>query len=52
MCIRDRDLANGQWVFFDQALQRPQSTNPRALSDVFFSSENLLSAMDLSLIHI
>ena len=45
--IKDElDLANGQWVFFDQALQRPQSTNPRALSDVFFSSENLLSAMD------
>ena len=45
--IKDElDLANGQWVFFDQALQRPQSANPRALSDVFFSSENLLSAMD------
>jgi nitrate/nitrite-specific signal transduction histidine kinase len=45
--IKDElDLANGQWVLFDQALQRPQSTNPRALSDVFFSSENLLSAMD------
>ena len=45
--IKDElDPANGQWVFFDQALQRPQSTNPRALSDVFFSRENLLSAMD------
>ncbi|MGM9425135.1 type IV pili methyl-accepting chemotaxis transducer N-terminal domain-containing protein [Hydrogenophaga sp. MI9] len=42
-------LADGQWLFFDQALQRVQSgasASPRPLSDVFVTSENLLSVMD------
>jgi hypothetical protein len=42
-------LADGQWLFFDQALQRVQSgaaTTPKPLSDVFVTSENLLSVMD------
>jgi len=40
-------LADAQWVFFDQALQRVQSaTGPKSLSDVFVTSENLLSVMD------
>ncbi|MCJ0762503.1 type IV pili methyl-accepting chemotaxis transducer N-terminal domain-containing protein [Variovorax terrae] len=47
--IRDElALADGQWVFFDLALQRPQAStvHARALSDVFVSSENLLTIMD------
>ena len=45
--IRDElALADGQWVFFDHALQRIQGANPTALSDVFVTSENLLSVMD------
>ncbi|MBT9551626.1 MAG: type IV pili methyl-accepting chemotaxis transducer N-terminal domain-containing protein [Hydrogenophaga sp.] len=41
-------LADGQWFFFDQALQRMQSAGAAAkpLSDVFVTSENLLSVMD------
>ncbi|MDP3832860.1 MAG: type IV pili methyl-accepting chemotaxis transducer N-terminal domain-containing protein [Hydrogenophaga sp.] len=43
-------LADGQWFFFDQALQRMQTTGAGAaaktLSDVFVTSENLLSVMD------
>jgi len=39
-------LADGQWIFFDHALQRMQGVNPHALSDVFVTSENLLSVMD------
>jgi hypothetical protein len=40
-------LADGQWIFFDTALKRMQSgTSAKALSDVFVSSENLLSVMD------
>jgi hypothetical protein len=41
-------LADGQWVFFDQALQRMQGAGAAAkpLSDVFVTSENLLSVMD------
>jgi len=41
-------LADGQWVFFDAALQRMQgggSTN-RQVAEVFVASENLLSSMD------
>ena len=39
-------LADGQWVFFDSALQKAQTASPRALSDVFVASENLLAVMD------
>ena len=44
-------LADGQWVFFDAALQRMQAGNAtgntaRLVSDVFVASENLLSSMD------
>ena len=41
-------LADGQWVFFDHALQRQQGAGAAAksLSDVFVTSENLLSVMD------
>lgn len=41
-------LADGQWFFFDQALQRMQTAGAAAkpLSDVFVTSENLLSVMD------
>ena len=45
--IRDElSLADGQWFFFDQALQRVQSgaaATAKPLSDVFVTSENLLS---------
>lgn len=42
-------LADSQWLFFDQALQRVQSgaaSTAKPLSDVFVTSENLLSVMD------
>ncbi len=39
-------LADSQWIFFDHALQRMQGANAHALSDVFVTSENLLSVMD------
>jgi len=41
-------LADGQWFFFDKALQRMQTAGAtaRPLSDVFVTSENLLSVMD------
>lgn len=41
-------LADGQWFFFDKALQRMQNAGATAkpLSDVFVTSENLLSVMD------
>jgi hypothetical protein len=42
-------LADGQWLFFDQALQRLHRGTAAAakpLSDVFVTSENLLSVMD------
>ena len=41
-------LADGQWFFFDQALKNMQApgANPKGLSDVFVTSENLLSVMD------
>lgn len=47
--IRDElQLADGQWVFFDAALQRMQNANRTAKpgTEVFVSSENLLSVMD------
>ncbi|CAN7295239.1 type IV pili methyl-accepting chemotaxis transducer N-terminal domain-containing protein [Acidovorax sp. LjRoot129] len=45
---QELQLADGQWVFFDAALQRMQGgTNlGRKVSDVFVASENLLSSMD------
>jgi hypothetical protein len=41
-------LADGQWVFFDVALQKLQEGqgSSKSLSEVFVSSENLLSVMD------
>jgi len=40
-------LADGQWVFFDAALNKIQSgANAKSAQDVFVSSENLLSVMD------
>lgn len=41
-------LADGQWVFFDAALQRLQggAQTTRPGTDVFVASENLLSVMD------
>lgn len=41
-------LADGQWLFLDRALQRmqPSSAASTSLSDVFVTSENLLSVMD------
>jgi len=45
--IRDQlALADNQWFFFDQALNNIQQASPKALSDVFVASENLLSVMD------
>lgn len=45
--IRDEiALARGQWVFFDQALSRPQLGAGRESADLFNSSENLLLVMD------
>ena len=42
-------LADGQWVFFDAALQRMGNASQnsfRQVSEVFVSSENLLASMD------
>jgi hypothetical protein len=42
-------LAETQWIFFDQSLQRlgtPAASNAKAHSDVFVASENVLSSMD------
>lgn len=41
-------LADGQWVFFDAALQRMQSgaNTFRQVNEVFVTSENLLASMD------
>jgi hypothetical protein len=41
-------LADGQWVFFEQGLQRAVGghASPKLMSDVFVSSENLLTVMD------
>jgi hypothetical protein len=41
-------LADGQWVFFDSALQKMQSShsNNKSLAEVYVASENLLSVMD------
>jgi hypothetical protein len=41
-------LAEGQWLFFNSAIERLQAarTTQKQLSDVFVTSENLLSVMD------
>lgn len=41
-------LADQQWTFFDAALKRLEQAkaNPKALSDVWVTSENLLTVMD------
>jgi len=41
-------LADGQWFFFDKALKNMQASGAttKPLSDVFVTSENLLSVMD------
>jgi nitrate/nitrite-specific signal transduction histidine kinase len=41
-------LADGQWVFFDAALQRLDAgtQRPKSMTEVFVASENLLSVMD------
>lgn len=42
-------LAETQWIFFDQSLQKlgtPAANNAKAHSDIFVSSENVLSSMD------
>ena len=47
--IKDElQLADGQWLFFDAALQKmgQSAATPKAMSDVFVASENLLSVMD------
>ncbi|MFN4120844.1 type IV pili methyl-accepting chemotaxis transducer N-terminal domain-containing protein [Acidovorax sp.] len=46
---QELQLADGQWVFFDAALQRmePGGANAaRQVAEVFVASENLLSSMD------
>ena len=40
------DLAGHQWLFFDMALKEINAASPKALSDMFITSENLLSVMD------
>jgi hypothetical protein len=47
--IKDElSLADSQWIFFDQGLKLLSSTypSPKLMSDVFVSSENLLTVMD------
>ena len=39
-------LADNQWLFFDLALQQTANATPKALSDLFVTSENLLTVMD------
>ena len=45
---QELQLADGQWVFFDAALQRMQggANVNRQVAEVFVASENLLSSMD------
>ncbi len=45
--IKDQlSLADNQWLFFDLALKEINNAGPKALSDMFVTSENLLSVMD------
>jgi nitrate/nitrite-specific signal transduction histidine kinase len=41
-------LADAQWIFFNQGMQHPDAAHhtPKVMSDVFVTSENLLSVMD------
>ncbi|MDO8699818.1 MAG: type IV pili methyl-accepting chemotaxis transducer N-terminal domain-containing protein [Rhodoferax sp.] len=39
-------LADGQWVFFEAALQARANSGNRGVSEVFIASENLLQVMD------
>lgn len=39
-------LADNQWIFFDMALKEINNAGPKALADMFVTSENLLSVMD------
>jgi hypothetical protein len=39
-------LADGQWVFFDAALMQNAARSTKPGTDVFVTSENLLSVMD------
>lgn len=41
-------LADGQWIFFDQGLQRRDGAraSPKLMSDVFVASENMLIIME------
>ena len=39
-------LADNQWLFFDLALKEINGAGPKALSDMFVTSENLLAVMD------
>ena len=45
---QELQLADGQWVFFDAALQRMQGGGNvnRQVAEVYVASENLLSSMD------
>ncbi|WP_119966069.1 type IV pili methyl-accepting chemotaxis transducer N-terminal domain-containing protein [Simplicispira lacusdiani] len=40
------ELADHQWLFFDMALKEVHAASPKALSDMFITSENLLAVMD------
>jgi hypothetical protein len=45
--IRDQlQLAEGQWVLFDNALGKTAAGTLKPQSDVFIASENLLQVMD------
>ncbi len=39
-------LADNQWLFFDLALKEVNNAGPKSLSDMFVTSENLLTVMD------
>lgn len=45
---QELQLGEAQWVFFDTALKKINNgpTNGKSLSDIFISSENLLTVMD------
>ena len=45
-------LADAQWLFFDNALKARAAAAPRAASDVFVTSENLLQVMDRVTSHV
>ena len=40
------ELADHQWLFYDMALKEINGASPKALSDMFITSENLLAVMD------